>query len=237
VYNDWLAEFCAAAPRRLIGAGFLPVKGPVEWTIQEARRCAKIGLKSISIPQFVDERPYHRPEWEPFWRAAEELDLPISIHVGTGISLHGSFAQAEHVGRFFHNHMATCMGDLVWGAVLQKHPRLRFVGVECGIGWIAHQLNGWDRFWEDHKWIRPKLEEPPSFYFKRQFWATFERDRAGILTRELLNVDHLMWGSDYPHLEGTFPASAKMVAQIFAGIPEDETRKMVRDNCARLYQL
>ena len=58
-----------------------------------------------------------------------------------------------------------------------------------------------------HRWMEPKLNEPPSYYFKLQFWATFEDDRAGILTRHLLGIDRLMWGSDYPHTEGTFPFS------------------------------
>ncbi len=93
-----------------------------------------------------------------------------------------------------------------------------------------------DHWWEDHRrWMQPKLDEAPSAYFNRQFWATFEDDRAGLLTRELLNVDHLMWGSDYPHTEGTFPRSREQVAKDFKGIPEAEVRKMVAQNAAQLY--
>jgi predicted TIM-barrel fold metal-dependent hydrolase len=83
--------------------------------------------------------------------------------------------------------------------------------------------------------MEPKLEEPPSFYFKRQFWATFEDDRAGILTRHLLGVDRLMWGSDYPHTEGTFPFSIQRIRKDFVDVPENETRMMVRDNATQLY--
>ena len=85
--------------------------------------------------------------------------------------------------------------------------------------------------------MQPKLDEAPSTYFKRQFWATFEDDRPGVLTRHLLGVDRLMWGSDYPHTEGTFPFSIQRISQDFAGVPEDETRLMVRNNAAHLYAI
>jgi len=85
--------------------------------------------------------------------------------------------------------------------------------------------------------LQPRLVEPPSFYFKRQFWATFEDDRPGLLTRHLINCDHLMCGSDYPHSEGTFPYSRQKIAADFADIPADEARKLVRDNAATLYHL
>jgi len=83
--------------------------------------------------------------------------------------------------------------------------------------------------------MQPKLDEPPSFYFQRQFWATFEDDRPGILTRHLLNVERLMWGSDYPHTEGTFPFSIDRIRLDFFDVPEEETRKMVHANAAALY--
>ncbi|MGH7965879.1 MAG: amidohydrolase family protein [Candidatus Binatia bacterium] len=95
-----------------------------------------------------------------------------------------------------------------------------------------------DHWWEDHRhWMEPKVDEMPSFYFRRQFWATFEDDRAGVLTRELIGVDRLMWGSDYPHTEGTFPHSREQVAKDFAGIPEADVYQMVAGNAARLYRL
>jgi predicted TIM-barrel fold metal-dependent hydrolase len=93
-----------------------------------------------------------------------------------------------------------------------------------------------DHWWQDHKgWMEPRLPELPSTYFHRQFYATFEDDRAGILTRELMGVDNLMWGSDYPHTEGVWPFSRKQVAENFASIPAADTRKIVHDNALRLY--
>ena len=128
------------------------------------------------------------------------------------------------------------LADLIWGAVPRRYPKLRFVIVEGGIGWIAALLRLMDHWWTDHhRWMEPRLDEAPSTYFKRQFWATFEDDRAGILTRELLGADRLMWGSDYPHTEGTFPHSQQQITQDFAGVPESEVHQMVVSNAAGLY--
>ena len=128
------------------------------------------------------------------------------------------------------------MADLIWGAVPERYPRLRLVIAEGGIGWVAAVLRFMDHWWTDHyRWLDPYLSESPSTYFKRQFWATFEDDRAGILTRELIGVDRIMWGADYPHTEGTFPRSRDQITRDFAGVPEAEVYQMVVGNAARLY--
>ena len=242
VYNDWLSEFCAAAPERLIGAGFLPMKGPMEWAIEEAQRIArKPGLRSISIPAEVADRSYRHAEFDLLWEVLQDIGLPVSIHSGT--STGEPFAtKFERLGMgmgVVNTKISLPMhalADLIWGAVPCRYPKLRFVIVEGGIGWIAALLRLMDHWWADHhRWMEPRLDEAPSTYFKRQFWATFEDDRAGILTRELLGTDRLMWGSDYPHTEGTFPRSQQQITQDFAGVPESEVHQMVVSNAAGLY--
>jgi predicted TIM-barrel fold metal-dependent hydrolase len=241
-YNDWLSEFCAAAPNRLLGAGLLPIKGPVEWAIAEAERVARKGLRTVSIQATVPERPYGRSNaYEPLWAALQDLDLPVAIHAGTGVDLMKSFKELG-AGLFVVENkigvLQRTLAELIWAGVPQRYPKLRFVLVEGGIGWLASVLRFMDHWWTDHRhWMEPRLEEAPSFYFHRQFWATFEDDRPGLLTRELLNVEHLMWGADYPHTEGTFPRSREQIAKDFASIPEGEVRKMVVENAARLYGL
>jgi len=241
VYNDWLAEFCAGQPKRLIGVGLLPMRGPVEWAIAEAHRCAKLGLRGLMIPAVKRNPSYHDPVFDPFWAALQELDLPIGVHSGAEDSPLGFARDIPLFASVCDNKMfmmQRSLALLISSAVPQRFPKLRFVIVEGGIGWIAAQLRFMDHWWEDHRlWMRPKLDESPSFYFKRNFWATFEDDRPGIVTRHMVGVDRLLWGSDYPHTEGTFPFSIQRITKDFVDVPEAETRMMVRDNAARLYRI
>ena len=173
----------------------------------------------------------------------QDLGLPVSIHSGTttGEPFTTKFERIGMGMGIVNTKISlpmNALAGLIWGAVPQRYPRLRFVIVEGGIGWIASLLGLMDHWWKDHyRWMEPKLEELPSHYFRHQFWATFEDDRAGILTRELLGVDRLMWGSDYPHTEGTFPHSQAQIMQDFVGVPEGEVYRMVVGNAAGLYGL
>ena len=243
VYNDWISEFCSAAPDRLLGSALLPMRGPVEWAAEEAERIAGMkGIRTILIPAEV-ERSYAHSDYNPMWDALQDIGLPVSTHSGTGTG-EAIFAKIERLGTGLgvtDNKVLQpmrAMADLIWGAVPQRYPQLRFVVVEGGIGWVASLLGFMDHWWNDHRhWMEPQLDEAPSTYFKRQFWATFEDDRAGILTRELVGVDRLMWGSDYPHTEGTFPYSQEQIMRDFMGVPEAEVYQMVTSNAAQLYGL
>ena len=243
VYNDWLGEFCAAAPERFSGAGLLPLRGPIAWACEEAERAASKGLCSLSIPAEVADQSYADPEFSRLWDTLQDLGLPVSIHSGTttGEPFATKFARLGMGMGLVNTKISlpmNALAGLIWGAVPQRYPRLKFVIVEGGIGWIASLLGLMDHWWKDHhRWMTPKLDEAPSTCFKRQFWATFEDDRAGILTRGLLGVDRLMWGSDYPHTEGTFPHSQAQIRRDFAGVAESEVYQMVAGNAAKLYGL
>ena len=245
VYNDWVSEFCAVAPERFLGGAMVPMRGPVEWAVEEAYRAAKLpGIKTISIPTTMVGRPYSRPEYEPLWAALEEIDYPVSIHIGTtGEPVYDNFVKLGIGVGVVQAKIVTGelgMAELIWAGIPQRYPKLRFIIAEAGIGWIPTVLGFMDHWWTDHRrWMEPQLEEPPSFYFNRQFWATFEEDRSGIiLAREgLVPMDRLMWGSDYPHTEGTFPYSQEAISRDFAGLPEADVYKLVVGNAAELYRL
>jgi predicted TIM-barrel fold metal-dependent hydrolase len=239
VYNDWLSEFCADAPDRLLGVGLLPMKGPIAWAVEEAERSAKKGLRSFGIPTELPGRSYQEREFDQLWATLQEIGLPISLHVGMDEPFHVKVTRLGMAKAYTDSKICSAeraMADLILGAVPQRYPKLRFVLAEGGIGWIASVLRSIDHWWEDHHhWMEPKVDEPPSFYFGRRFWATFEDDRAGVLTRELVGVDRLMWGSDYPHTEGTFPHSQEQIMKDFRGVSEAEVQQMVAGNAARLY--
>ena len=108
--------------------------------------------------------------------------------------------------------------------------------VECGIGWIPSVLRFMDKFWSiNRKWMEPILDEKPSFYFKRQMFATFEGSKEDLSARQFFGADPFLWGSDYPHTEGTFPRSKQDVAEDFSDLPAEDVRKITETNAAKLY--
>jgi predicted TIM-barrel fold metal-dependent hydrolase len=245
VYNDWVSEFCSVAPERFLGGALVPMRGPIEGCVAEAQRAAGLkGIRTLSIPTTMVDRPYARPDYEPLWAALQEIGQPVSIHIGTtGEPVYDRFLKLGIGPGVVDAKIITGMravAELIWAGVPQRYPKLRFIIAEGGIGWIPSLVGFMDHWWTDHRrWMEPKLEEKPSFYFDRQFWATFEEDRGGVvLAREgILNIDRMMWGSDYPHTEGTFPHSQEAIARDFAGLSETQVYKLVAGNAARLYGL
>jgi predicted TIM-barrel fold metal-dependent hydrolase len=241
-YNSWLAEYCSAAPNRILGVGMLPGGEPIQWSIDEAQRCAKLGLKSVMLPADLPRIPYGDPLNAPLWSALQDLDMPVAFHNAASERFDADQFPPTAGGTMMatvHLKIAgqlRTFASLISSGVAASYPRLRFVIVEGGIGWIAAVTRLMDHWWEDHHhWIEPKLEEKPGFYARRQFYHTFEDDKAGLMHLPLLNGDGLMWGSDYPHTEGTFPHSREQIAKDFADLPAEVKRKIVRDNAARLY--
>jgi uncharacterized protein len=241
-YNDWLFDdFCSYDPNRLVGAAALPVgNGPVDAAIEEAQKWADRGARAFLLPQAVPGKAWGDEHWEPMWAALQEIGLPVSFH------------QAAGQVAVFQNKMApgvfwtTAVGNkislgwvfmqLVYGAVPERFPDLRFVLVEGGIGWIAYQLTTMDHMFADHhEWTVPHLSLKPSEYFWRQFYATFEDDRAGILTLPMLDAQHVMWAGDYPHTEGNFPRAQEYVARDLDGVDPKTTRAITLDNAVDLY--
>jgi len=245
VYNDWVSEFCSVAPDRFLGGALVPMRGPVQLAVEEAQRAANLkGVRTLSIPTTMVDRPYSRPDYEPLWATLQDIGMPVSIHIGTtGEPIYDRFLKLGIGPGVVDAKILTGMRavtELIWAGVPQRYPNLRFIIAEGGIGWIPTLLTFMDHWWTDHhRWMEPKLEEAPSFYFNRQFWATFEEDRAGVvLAREgILNIDRAMWGADYPHTEGTFPHSQEAIARDFAGLSEAMVYKLVAGNAARLYSL
>lgn len=242
VYNDWLAEFCAAHPDRLKGMAVLPTAGDLRLSADEAERCRKLGLVGAMLPVVAPGRPYNLPEWDVLWERLQALAMPCSLHVGGGQETFGRYrgpgAGALIVcgGRFDFN---IALQQVIWGGAPERFPRMKWVITEGGIGWIAAALGHADAWWREGRqrgdWMDPALPEPPSFYFKRNFAATFEDDRAGILTRDVTGVETLLWGSDYPHTEGVWPFSRRQIAHDFAGIPAADTRRIVHDNAVAIF--
>ena len=132
----------------------------------------------------------------------------------------------------------TTIATLLWSGILEKHPKLRFLSVEGGIGWLGYLVQRADEVWEKHRhWTKPRIKEKPSFYFRRQIFANFMDDPVGLTARYHIGVDNILFETDYPHSDTTFPNSRQLVEKRFKDIPPNETRKIVRDNAIRLFGL
>jgi predicted TIM-barrel fold metal-dependent hydrolase len=239
-YNDWLAEFCAAAPSRYAGIALIPMDD-VGVGVAEIARVARLGLRGGMIwGEPPAERPYDSSDWDPLWAAAQDARFPLSLHILTGRG--GTGVKFNSIMRGYgtlHHGIERSLIDLIFGGVLQRFPRLRIVSAENDIGWMPHFLQRIDHAWEKYRSLEPGayIPEPPSSYFRRNVFATFQHDAVGVRERAEIGVDNLMWASDFPHSDSTWPRSREFVARDFAGVPPAELRRMVCDNAAQLYGL
>jgi predicted TIM-barrel fold metal-dependent hydrolase len=246
-YNDWMRELSKAAPARLIGLAHVPVVDLKEG-MQELERIAAMGLRGFHVDPFPDERgglPLWDPAYEPFWALVAETGLPMSFHI-VG-------PRKANVRETFMNptpgiketfiaiapiSIIEVVSTLTFTGVLERHPKLRYVLVECGIGWIPYFLERMDQTFNKHRfWTKSIISEKPSTYWYRQGHATFIVDIAGIAERHRAGLRNIMWSTDYPHSDSTWPKSREALAQHFEGVPADERQLVAGGNAAALYGL
>jgi predicted TIM-barrel fold metal-dependent hydrolase len=243
-YNDWLADFCSTDRARLKGIAMINLDD-VRDGISELERAARLGLAGAMITEYpLEHRRYDQAEYEPFWAAAEALDMPLSLHTATrrqgkirGAGERTLRDASSRATKAFYPAMSMC--DMIFSGVFERHPGLRLAIVEFELAWVPHLLSTMDyTYRERHEeaFYRFRDGKRPSDFFHRNVCLSFQEDAVGIRLRDAIGVDSMMWGSDYPHSESTFPRSRKILAEILAGVPEDEQAKIVGGNTARLYR-
>jgi predicted TIM-barrel fold metal-dependent hydrolase len=244
-HNDWVLDYCSAAPARLVGIGCLGLPD-VETALGEMRRAANRGVRGFAIPAHVDPaRPYDHPDYEPFWAAAQDMGVPLTMHIFTGTSLDGGLpphwgAPATGIKGYTlaHATVVNTMIDLICGGVCERFPLLRFVLAEFDTGWVAQCIHRLDHAtYRSPRHAVDYLTMKPSDYFHRNFAVTFEDDEAGVLTRHLVGIDNLLWGNDYPHHDSIWPHSMETLDKIFAGVPDAERERMCFTNAVQLYDI
>ena len=240
VYNDWLAEFCSYAPDRLAGLAMIPLFDPQEGA-RELQRCAEMGLKGAMIwcspPQ---EQPYSSTVYDPFWAAAQEMNMPISLHAITGVGRESqwNFSLEERYMRatILHHEVERSFSVLIFSGVMDRFPNLKVVSAENSAGWLPFYLQRMDRAFERSRHASGyNMQLKPSEYFQRQMYCTYIDDFVGVATREFIGVDKLMWSSDYPHNASTWPHSQEVVERDFAGASTEDRHKITRGNVSELY--
>lgn len=250
VYNDWLAEFCSHDRRRLHGIALISL-ADIEAGTNELQRCARAGLKGGMIYGAAPiQRPYLSPEYDPFWAAAQELEMPLSLHVftrgnrgsqpaveGPPLSEYMNFSRAYVRG--IHE-VQDSLADIIQSGVLERFPRLQIVSAENDTGWLAHFMFRLDHVFEKFgafsRQAQP-LKLKPSDYVRRQLFATFQDDPIGPALYQFFGENNFMWASDFPHTDSTWPHSRKVIDTSFRDVPGSVTRKVVFDNANKLYRM
>jgi predicted TIM-barrel fold metal-dependent hydrolase len=242
-YNDWLAEFCRVDPDRLKGIAMINLDDVADG-IAELERAARLGFCGAMISEFpLEHRRYDNPEYERFWAAAEDLDMPLSLHTATrrqgtnaGVAARTVRDASRRATKAFLPALSLC--DMIFSGVFDRHPRLRVAIVEFELSWVPYVLANADyTYRERHAEAAYRFKDGrrPSDFFRTNVALSFQEDAVGVRLRDVIGVDTMMWGSDYPHSESTFPRSRQILDEILADVPADERAKIVGTNAARLY--
>ncbi len=251
-HNRWLAEFCAAAPGRRAGIAQIMLHD-VDAAVAEIRWAAEAGLTGGILlpgcPPGSGLPPLYAPDYEPIWAICEEVGLPVNTHSGSTAPDYGDYPESSvmfllEVTWWAHR----VLWHLIFGGVLERHPRLQLVFTEQGTEWVPAELTKLDHYHarmgaptgsQEQRFgaeVVARMPLRPSEYFARQchLGSSFIRAHE-VPLRHAVGVDKIMWGSDYPHLEGCWPWSALELQLAFAGVEPAEVAAMVGANAARVY--
>jgi predicted TIM-barrel fold metal-dependent hydrolase len=262
-YIRWVWDFCAVDRRRLVPVAYLPMRN-LDETIALLRQAAKMGFRSANIPAFPQAPDgystgsnvkalksgqtaaltgdpkgawqYSNPEFDRLWAEFVEHDMTATIHLGARVPRFGEkefFLADMPMSKVA---MIEPIAIAIFNGIFQRFPTLRLASVESGVGWMAWVSEYMDRTWEKQRfWTESPLKEKPSFFMDRNVYASFIQDRTGVLNRNLPGGHNIMWSSDYPHSETTFPNSHDIIARDFEGIPEKDIRDITFNRAKHLY--
>jgi predicted TIM-barrel fold metal-dependent hydrolase len=251
-YNNWLHDYCSVAPTRLYGAGMVPLQD-LDAAAVEMRRCVDdLGFKAVMLrpAAYRGTKKLNHPDYDPFWRAAAELDCPIGIHpsphgdMPNACSLLGlSEGQTDPTAGLALQQGLTNAFDLqtavalfVLGGVCERHPGLRVAFLEGTGGWIVPML---ERF--DHQFTifgSPDQRSLPSELFARQCVISFDPDEVTLaFTAEHLGAEKIIWASDYPHPDAKIPGVVKELEEAVASLPPESQAEVMGRSARRFYRL
>ncbi|WP_254515229.1 alpha/beta fold hydrolase [Novosphingobium sp. G106] len=200
-------------------------------TIQMAQGAALSGDPSSS-------KAYWHPEFEPLWAEIQNLDVTVTFHLG------GRMARFGDKDNFLADlvmtkvAMAEPVAMAIYGNLFGRFPKMRWAIIESGVGWIPWMAEYMDRTWEKQRfWTESKLANPPSYYMDHNIYGSFINDRMGFLNCNLPGGRNVMWSSDFPHSETTFPNSLSVIARDTVGVAEEDVRRIVGGTAAKLFKI
>lgn len=261
IFNEWLADFVSVAPERLLGVMQIPI-WDVDAAVREMTWGRDAGLRAVNLPaprwDFAD---YTDPCYEPLWDASEDLGLPLLTHAAGGEAPIGGRGRFGPLMSLSEGHWLARRGlwELILSGVFERHPNLKFVITEQRLSWVGETLNHLDSVYravlgveEADPTVVPPLRmlllddfslaatlsrKPSEYWASNCFVSGSTLAPHEIDQRYDVGVGNLMWGSDYPHMEGTWPDTALSIRHAFAGVPEHETRRILGETAVDVYHL
>ena len=238
-YNTWAADFCKAYPDRFKSIAVIMLDD-VDHAVEELKRCKAMGHAGAMISVFPDDaRPYHDDLYAPFWNTAAELGLPVSLHVSTErrIAEKPKTPTEQFLG---YTAVQKVIIGMIYAGVFDRIPTLQVVSAENDAGWAGNLIERMDYF---HDKARARNlrgagnnnKKRPGDYWRTQVSYTFMRDLTAVAARHVIGVDRIMWSSDYPHGDSTFPNSREVIEEHMQGVPLAEQRMILHDNAKRTY--
>lgn len=261
-WNDFsIEEWCAAAPDRYVPLAILPT-WDVELAAKEVLRVAKMGARTVSFPDapsVLGLPSFTSDYWSPLWDVCEETNTPVSLHFGSGSFVPGFSGSASAASpattpstmadgsphretpfivniALFATNLMWATVDLVFSGQLQKHPNLKIMLAEGGIGWLPYITERCDYSWQQHRWYQPiDFDTRPSDLIRKHFWGCYIDDRHGLANRHSIGVDRICVEIDYPHSDSMWPNSRKVIAETLVDVPDDESHRIVELNAREVF--
>ncbi len=244
-YNDWMGDFCKRDPNRLFGMGIVPLQDP-ELAILEAKRLRALGLRGfMSRPERFGDLALYDPVCDGLWHTAVDDGLAVGIHGSFGSRMK-SFSSGRYKDNLFYDHMIAhpfgqmaVMMDLIAGGVLDRFPSLRVGFFESGLGWMPYWLDRLDEHFEVMGHHTPWLKRRPSEVFASQCFVSMEADEAsGLRWMIEKGLEHsILWGSDYPHFDSTYPGAYAEAQETFDGAGPSTAEHVLNENPRRFIAL
>jgi predicted TIM-barrel fold metal-dependent hydrolase len=237
VYNEWLIEFTRPAANRLIGVPVLHSFLKPETARDQMQKLKQLGYKAVQIPSFPRGVRYNSREMDPLWSAVEESGIPLSFHVTAFIEFQGYGSLGANLARNLCP-FRPLLGQLMFSGVYERHPQLTTIFTEGGAGWVADALYGMDKICREYYTIlRPQLPHLPSFYWKRQCYASFMDDPVAMQLIDRIGADNVMWSTDFPHAEGVHGYAGEIAKSIYDTIGHEKAKKVLGGNAARVWNI
>jgi len=242
-YNDYLAEEWSDVSPRFVAQCLLPM-WDVELAVAEVERAHDLGHRALvwtAVPHKFGFPHINERYWDPLWATLQERSMPVCLHIGSaGVEsdVWDGFqpmtrTSVASVNAISSNLQVMC--NIIFSGVLERFPRLSFISVESGLGWVPYMLETADHQYEAQQLWNEGMTIRPSEYFKRQCYVNFWYETIGVKLRHDIGVENILWEADFPHPTSTYPNSRQAIQESLAGVPAEEQALMLHGNAARVF--